>query len=104
MVFTTSSKGDEKGEPASLWDLLKTAGEEFPLREQRIAEKKSRLEAMGVQIDTSHIKRPENPENIDYSDVKMSMWEIIQLAQQNISAYQEYLDKLEETYDDAIAK
>ena len=100
----TKFKETEIGKIPVDWDELKIAGKEFPEQKQRIAEKKAQLEAMGGQIDTSHIIKPEMPKNVQGKGEKLSMWDTMQLAQQKINAHKEYLDKLEKAYDDALAR
>lgn len=86
----------------SMWVMMQTKSKEFPVQEERIKKKKELLKKHGVDVDISHIKRPDSPRSKDRKKKKKSMWKMMQSMEMNFEAQQEYLDTIEEMYDKAI--
>ncbi len=87
-----------------MWDMMQKMSGELKEQEERIQRKRGLLEAAGVELDLSHIKRPEEMKVSEEGSEKMTMWEEMKAMEEGFNAIKEYQDRLEAAYDEAIDK
>jgi hypothetical protein len=104
-----SGESQDKEEKESI-EILQKMSRDFKIRERelaikrlRIDDKRSELEKKEFDLSIISVERPDEGEVAEYSD-SQSMYEMLKLIDRKLNEENDYLDRLEKAYDEALSE
>lgn len=105
-IFGENQENEEK----ESMDIIQKMSEDFKVRERelaikrfRIHDKRSELEKKGFDMSRIYVERPNEGEIEEYSD-SQSIYEMLKLIDRKLIEENDYLDRLEKAYDEALSE